>query len=577
MDKKLTGVPFSNVGVKDTFFDDLPKLYKKKAKGIKGHRVLFDQYWEVLAKIFVPYKDNVWENGVAHSPGEQKNAHLYEGYPRRMALELANALFNLLTPAHQGWASLTTGDEELDQNAEVAAFLQGNTKKMMNALSLSNYYMQVVEAIHDLVIFGTGPLRMEKDPIDKVRFYAHPPYQGWIYENNRGIVDTYYREYMWTMRQIVQEWGDTEKERTELFKKDMTGELERLFMEKPEKKFRILHAIEPRQDLWGKSRAKGLSPFSSAHILCAKDIQLNDPNEGHDLFSYAMPRFYKLSDELYGRSPAMDNYPDGQTSNSMKKVVLQGGQLAIAPPLQGPDNGLLRKIRMSPWAVNYKRPGSDKFENLFKAGDPRIGVDILAMIKEDVKEGFFINYIRTIENDRMTATEIMQRRDEQFRTFGALLVRIDRELLGPVIDFTYSVLEDEGELLDPPDILKDRLKNGRLQVKYNSLIAKAQQQADSENLTRAIQASAPAIEVDPAAMDWLDADEVVKRNLRKFGVDEKFIKKKNKVDEIRSSRAQAQKDLQNNEDGESQAKQVKDAAPAMDKAQEQAIEAEELL
>jgi hypothetical protein len=491
-----------------------------------------------------------------------------------MALELTNALFNLLTPAHQKWAELTTGDDELDMNPEVAEFLQNSTKKVMNALSLSNYYMQVVEAIQDIVIFGTGPFRMEKDEKDLVRFYAHPPYQGWLYEDSRGVVDTYYREYLWTLRQIVQQWGPDEASRKELFAKDETGDLERMFKDKPEKKFRILHAIEPRQDLWGIERAKGLSAFSSAHILCAKDIQLNDPNEGFDLFSYAMPRFYKLSDELYGRSPAMDNYPDAQTSNSMKKVVLQGGQLAIAPPLQGPDNGLLRKIKMKPWAVNYKRPGSDKFENLFKASDPRIGVELLEMIKQDIKEGFFINQIRTIENDRMTATEIIQRRDEQFRTFGALLVRIDRELLGPVIDFTYAALEDEGLLMDPPEILKDKLKNGRLQVKYNSLIAKAQQQADAENLTRAIQASAPAIEADPTCLDWIDADNILLRNMRKFGVDEGDIKKKNKVNKIRDSRAKAQEQVAANEDGESQAKQMKDAVPAIDKADKQAMEVE---
>ena len=77
--------------------------------------------------------------------------------------------------------------------------------------------------------------------------------------------------------------------------------------------------------------------------------------------------------------------------------------------------------------------------------NPGLGLDILESIGEEIKEHFFINQLRIIEQDRMTATEIIQRRDEQFRSFGSILSRIFFEGLQPQLNRLFGMIGADEE------------------------------------------------------------------------------------------------------------------------------------
>ena len=257
-----------------------------------------------------------------------------------------------------------------------------------------------------------------------------------------------------------------------------------------------------------------------------------------------MPRWTKTNEEKYGRSPAMKALSDIKMINATKKVTIQTAQLAGAPPLQIPDNGFLTPLDLKPFGRNFKRQGlKDEIKPIFTAGNINISLEFMEMIKQTIRSAFFLDKLNLVENDRMTATEVRQRRDEQLRLLGPILGRLSRELLKPIIDRVFGILERKKVFKDLPEEITD----AKLDIKYVSSIAQAQLTAQSENIVRAVQATGVIIEFQPEVMDNIDGDALLKHNIDIFNVDPSIIRKDDEVEAIRESRAQAEQQAANQE------------------------------
>ena len=138
----------------------------------------------------------------------------------------------------------------------------------------------------------------------------------------------------------------------------------------------------------------------------------------------------------------------------------------------------------------------------------------------------------------MTATEVMQRRDEQFRSFGAILVRKDVEFVKPLMERNFDIMYQAGIFPEPPPSIERT--NGRLKIVYNSMIAKAMVAAEAENFTRAMQISEPVFSLDPTVADNINSDVVLRTNFRNLGVDASFLRSVDERDQIRETRAEAE-------------------------------------
>jgi hypothetical protein len=143
-----------------------------------------------------------------------------------------------------------------------------------------------------------------------------------------------------------------------------------------------------------------------------------------------------------------------------------------------------------------------------------------------------------VENDRMTATEVMQRRDEQLRTLSPLLGRIQHELLKPIITRVFSIMARK--LLIPN--LPDTLIGKKLEIKFVSQLAKAQESIEADNFLKAYNIIGAIAQVSPQAMDYLNTDEVVKFSMRTYGAPLSLLNKQEEVETVRQDRAQQQQE-----------------------------------
>lgn len=503
---------------------ELCQFIINKSEKLKLYKSNWEAHWKELARYFLPEKDNVWGGQV---PGEKKGNYLFDSTGRRSSERLASALHGMLTNPSVQWFSFSTGDSKIDNTLENAKWLQDAARAVNSILNNSNFQSEIHEVYLDLCSLHTSHLRVEEDDIEIVKFQSRPIYECSISENYRGVIDTVHYEYMRTLDQLFDEFRDT-----------LPQELIELRQRDPLKEYTIIHAIEPSDRMPEKLRHP-MMPFTSVHILKEEFVILKVA--GFEENPCIISRFYKLSGEMYGRGPAMYALPDVKTANQMMKVWLEGAQLAINPPLQVPDEGVLLPVRFTPGGTNYYRADSkDRIEPIITGANPQIGNQIIELIHANIQKAFYIDQLHLVESDRMTATEVMQRRDEQLRSLSPILGRLMYELHAPIILRVFGIATRRGLIQPPPA----ELRSNKLEIKFVSQLARAQESVEGDAAVRALQTVMGLAQADPTIMDVLDLDATAKFIYKSYGSPLHLLRKDKDTKDIRAKREQAQAQAQ---------------------------------
>jgi hypothetical protein len=516
----------------------------KRHEKLVSSRSNWDEHWQDVADYVIPNKDDVYRS---NTKGEKKHARIFDCTPIHANELLGSALHGMLTNPAITWFDLSTGSKVLDEKRHIRLFLQNAVVRMHDVLNdISNFQTEIHETYIDLGSFGTAPLRMEEsDKSDLIVFNARPIYELYIAENHNGYIDTAHRVVKYSGKQMLDAFPDAfdEMEKTLLQSK--------LFDD-----FDIIHVVEPRKQLAaGNVSFKTKKPYASIYIWKEKGRIIKE--DGFDEFPYAIPRWTKTSYETYGRSPAMKALGDIKMINAMMQTTIRGAQKMVDPPLQVPDDGVSLPIRTIPGGTNYYRAGTkDRIEPMNLNARPDIGLQIMDDVRMRIRQAFFIDQLQLKEGPQMTATEVMQRTEEQLRMLGPILGRLHHELLKPIIDRTFAIMERRQEFGKIPG----ELSGMDLKITYSSMIARAQRTSEVENITRTVNVMAPFIQVMPTIMDNFNGDKLLKHVASSYRVPEDVFNDKNELDGIREQRAQQQQQMmeaqQKQMDAEAQAKQV---------------------
>lgn len=479
----------------------------KRSSTLLSEQSNFKTLWDDVGTYICPNKNDIWQS---KTPGEKKTQNLFDSSATRFNRELSSGLNYLASNPSNRWYEFTTGIKELDDDAEVRRWLYSAEEIQTNIMSQSNFYSEISSTYEDLPSFGTGVFFTLEDEDRDVKYMAKQIYDCVAAEDYCGKINELYVFYKWTLRQIVSEYG------MDWMNDEVRKEYEAVLKGSPEKKYKVIYGIMPWEDSLESREGRLSEKFEyMAHFVLEK-YKIEIKKEYFETFPAAVPRFVRLSGETYGRCPGIDSIPDIATLNAMKKTVLMGGQLAIAPPYQLEDGSCLHPVRWKPFGANYRRPGSSEIKPLMTGANPGIGLDIMKSIQEDLKDTFFIPQLRLIQQDRMTATEVNARKDEQYRSLGAAISRIFIELLGPTVDRTFSILAKKGRFPKLPAKLENLKK---LNIRYTSMLARAQASIKGEALNRALAASATILQANPSLLQVVNGEKAFRDNLNTYGVD----------------------------------------------------------
>lgn len=512
---------------------------------IKGARMNFETYWQDCMDFIVPRKRDVT---TSRSPGDKRNTDLFDTTAIMANQLLAGALHGMLTNPSVQFFDLVIDEPEIMEDDESRGWLQEAGTRMFNVLNNTNFQTEIHEIYIDLGAIGTACLYMAEDEENIVHFSARPMKEIYVDENNLGLIDTVFRTFRWKARQIVQEFGE----------KNLPEMIIKAYKSGSEETFEIVHAVYPEYE---DDEKKKIFPFKSCYVLAEKCIILHEGN--YREFPFAVPRWTKTSGEIYGRGPGMEMLPDIQMVNAMMETTLKGAQMTVNPPLMVADDSVIGKLRLTPGGATVVRPGAYQ-ETPIKPliTDARIdfGYQAVEDVRKRIRAGFYVDQLQLNEGPAMTATEVMQRTEEKLRLMGPVLGRQHFEFLRPVIDRVFAIMYRRGMIPKAPRALQGK----KFDVRYSSLIAKAQRMGEGQNFSRALAAAAPLVNAKPEVLDNINADLTFKYIMvDMYGNPAKFLHDKRTVDEIRQSKAQAQQEMIDKEDEAAEVENMSKTVPAM--------------
>lgn len=525
--------------------DIVVRRYEK----LKGARANWDSHWQEVADYVIPKKDDIFVKQ-RNVGGEKKgNVKVYDATAIHSNELLASALHGMLTNPSVQWFELSMDDDELNDDYDVKLWLQQTALQIHQVLNNTNFQTEIHEVYLDLGSFGTAVLRVEEDDDLDVVFNSRPINEAYLEESSKGLVNGIFREYVLTGRQLLEEFPEANFGEFEMhsIKKDL------------DKEHDILHAVFKRADdeLGKEVGPKGMD-YASFHILLGMKVLLKE--SGFAEFPYITPRWTKISGEVYGRSPAMKALSDIKMTNVMMQTIIRAAQKVTDPPLQVPDDGVTLPIRTVPGGTNYYRAGTkDRIEPLVTGARPDIGVDLLQMIQKRIRDAFFIDQLQLNEGPQMTATEVLQRTEEKLRLLGPILGRQHYELLKPLVNRVYSILLRRGKIKPAPEKIQDKT----FEVRYSSMIARAQRSSEAENLNRIMALMGPIAQFDPGVLDNIDSDRILKYVASIYNVPQVIFRREEEKQAIRQQRQQAMQQAQAEQSALNQTQALEQASGAM--------------
>lgn len=537
-----------STGKKPDYDKSTPEAIIKERDHYKSERALYETQWQEIMELMVPRKADIT---VTNAPGQKRAINLYDNTAMQSAEILAGALHGLLTSPNEKFFGLLTGDESLDSNDRVMAWLEDSTNRMHNVLNNSNFQTEVHETYLDLVTIGTNVMTAFEDDEIVVRFSAKPIQNIALRENNKGMVDCVYIWWEWAVRTIAQEYGEDK----------LSDKMKEAMKQDDSQKFEIIQKIYPMY-LNGRSDKLGFK-YVSQHILTCEKKELKTGFFRE--FPVVAPRWSKIAGEKYGYSPGAKALPEAKTVNMMQETVIIGAQKTIDPPIMAPDDGVIFPLNTYPGGISFYRSIGGVNPPTIKPifNDMRIdyGFQLMDGHRTRIREAFYVDQLQMGTGPQMTATEVVQRTQEKMRLLGPMLGRMQSEFLRPLIDRVFDIMLKRGMFLPAPPELRGR----KLDVVYTSPIAKAQSLGEVRALQQLIAMVGPVGQVQPNVYDNFNFDTYARGAGKSLGVPQKYYNTEDQKNEIREQRAQAQQQAMQAQAQQMQSEQVKNLAPAMKK------------
>lgn len=517
---------------------------KAKIAKLKSERGTWENHWQEVTDYILPRK-----NTIVHkkSDGEKRTWQLLDNTGLSSNELLAGTLHGLLTNPDMPWFELTTGMLELDSKSSVRAWLQKTARSMHNVLNNSNFQTEVHELYIDLGAIGTSAMQIEEDVLNVVRFNTRYITDFYIDESPLGMVDQVYREWKWSAAAIIEEFGID----------NVSKKVQKAFKDGDECLFIIQHAVYPKY-IVAAGESKEQMKFVSQYILPECDHEIS-AGEFSDL-PYVVPRFTKAAGEKYGRSPGMTALPELKVLNKMNETMLIGAQLAVQPPLQMEDDGVILPLITRPGGINYTRPGAPPIKPIFNDTRLDFGYQAMQDRRQRVKDAYFVDQLKLQQGGpMMTATEVLQRTEESMRLLGPLLGRMQNEFLRPLINRVFQIMMDRKLIEMPPA----ELSGMKIDVKYSSLIAKSQRVTEAQSILRVLQVVPNLAAVNQEVVDMLNTDSIVKTLSLVYGAPTEMLNTDEVVKQVRDARAQIQQQQAQQQEAMVQQAQVSGAVQTM--------------
>ena len=497
----------------------------KRCEDLDTANSSWKSYWDELASFCMPRKAHI--NSTKQKGDRLDFGKLYDSTAIRSLKIMAAGFHSNLTNPSSKWFNLRTRNLTMMDNQDIQMWFKEVEDIIFATLASSNFDTTMQEFYLNSGCFGTGTILTLEDAKEKVRFTEIPIEQIAMEEDAYGRVNRMYRTFEYTVQQAFDLWGKNAG-------KAVTDRIEK----KPNDSLKFLHFVGPR-DKYNPSKRDGVNmPYRSVWIEKSEKHKIGEG--GFEDFPYAVGRFYKDTNDVFGYSPAMDVLSDTKLVNAQTKTMLRAAMKQADPALILPRKGFVLPLNANPAATNYHDSNvkGEQIVQLPSGGDIPITLEVIQMVQQNIEKAFFVPLFQAISNitKQMTIPEVQRRVSENMVLLGPVVGRFTQEVLDPIIIRVFNILFRNGELPMPPEEIQDQ----ELDVVYISALARAQKESGIFQLQAFMQDVGLIATAKPDTLDKIDGDKMVDEIARTRGISPELVLSNSDVQEIRTARAEAQ-------------------------------------
>ena len=432
----------------------------------------------------------------------------------------------LLIPQAQPWASIVWQNDILKSRfgTKYAKRLKQANTKLFQHFSKSNFHLSVGEALSDGVVCGTFAIQIMDEIGQPLEYLAVPIDQLLVLENDKGHIDTVFREHRMKAADVIRRFSDTAPK--EVFE---------AVDQHSDKTFQILEAVIPC----------GCNDF--IYSVWIKDSKTKLLETKTALSPFIVARWKKVTGNVWGSSPTRSALGAIRVVNAIECDVLTYGNFVAQGLWQTQEANInvdvLRK-QLVPGAII---PTTDEIKPIQFTGSFQFNFEMANQAREQIRR---LLHDTRPPSDKVSAygtdQVISWFREEFMRAVGEPALRLSQEFLMPLADQVFKRLALRGEInvLTPQEVMLEtngEADNQRelMTIDVNAAIARVLKMQEAQNglnaLAQGIKAYGPQ-----AVASVVKLDEHMRDTLVNLGLDESYLRSEAETKKIREDDAAMQ-------------------------------------
>lgn len=482
---------------------DLRDSILRRWTRLKKERDPYLSQWLAISELITPASGKYLDAENHSSEARSRWNRIYNNTATRAANILSAGLMSGMTDPSSQWFALTTGDPNIDSSQAVKVWLDQVQRILEMAFQRTNTYQSLHHGWREVGTMGVLANVIIEDPIDG--FYCNPLVVGeyCIGTDYKGQPDTLYRRFRMTAGQLVQRYGRSQLPNSVLNAYDKNNY---------DTTFRLIHAIEPRFERDTRKKDNLNMPFRSVILLISdeeKDCGILEES-GYNEFPAVVGRWGASASDVYSEeAPGMVALGDVRQLNHQELQKGNAIDYSIEPPIILPTDAKDKEIDFMPGGRTYiDMPGAN--HQAQTAWNVPMNItpitQNIAEVQQRINQAFnvdmFLMFAGGTKN--MTATEVAERHEEKLMMLGPVLSRLNNEVLKPLIERAFNILQRAGQMPPPPP----ELQGQTIQIEYTSMLARSQRAIRAQSLTNFLGMVGQVAQFKPEVLFKINAMEV---------------------------------------------------------------------
>ena len=462
--------------------------------------------WRTSSREIAPYSFR--ESSIKHDLG-RKDQRILRNVAGLSLRTFIAGMVNGNTPPTRPWFYLTTLNTDRARNTYAKRWLSSSAEALRRLMGLTNTYRILPMAYKDIGLFSNSAYAML--PHDRYGFYFFPFRAGtYAFSNNYfGEVDTFVRDFVLTVRQVVEQYGRL-KETDHIDWSNIDPWIKALWESKHYQQQVVLSNLivpnpNPRRMspyaydklfqsyTWVQSTQASTSGSYASFGGAPADTGIGRrflKVSGYDYFPVIVPRWEVLAEEDYGvGGPSEMALSFVQGLQSKEEFRMEGVAKLVRPPMIAPSDLRRHQSSILAGGITYVDEFRDRgqFRPAFQV-DPKLG-DLIITQNEDIEfirscyyEPLFLLLSSERPRSHVTKAEIQERVDEKTQALAPVLAQLDQDQNSKIIEIGMYIMASKGLLPEMPPELEEET----IRPEYISVLARAAKSAQATGIEKAI-------------------------------------------------------------------------------------------